>query len=174
MPGMRIAEIFRGYMPCQSEDVIAVRAIDALTKLYASRKSILTKSVQERAYAYGAVILILTLGIRMLLAQRKQAEAQLKAIAWLLREGRKPFTVPKPQPYGELPELNTAQTILRTVGKDLLVNVAGDALHLIGTSGSVCERNGDYASCLVASDWCRFLDTTSRERCATTDNGLRW
>src|SRR5262245_27420801 len=106
----------------------------------------------------------------MLLAQRRQAEAELKAIAWLLREGGKPLSVPKPQPYGDLSELNSEQTILRTVGKDLLVNVAGDALHLIGTSGSVCERNGDYASCLVASDWCRFLDQASRARCGTPDN----
>src|SRR4029079_6050335 len=106
----------------------------------------------------------------MLFGQRNQAEAELNAIAWLLREGRKPFQMPKVQPYGDLTELNTDGTILRTVGKDLLVNVAGDALHLIGTSGAVCERNGDYASCLVASDWCRFLDRTSRERCGTADN----
>jgi len=69
-----------------------------------------------------------------------------------------------------LTELNTERTILRTVGKDLLVNVGGDALDLIGTSGAVCERNGEYASCLVASDWCRFLDQTSRECCDTNDN----
>src|SRR6476659_8735189 len=105
----------------------------------------------------------------MLFAHRKQ-ETELKAIAWLLREGRTPFQMPKVQPYGDLTELNTEGTILRTVGKDLLVNVAGDALHLIGTSGAVCERNGEYASCLVASDWCRFLDQTSRDRCGTTDN----
>ena len=148
-----------------------MRGSNALIKLLPSKKVFLPKRMQERGYAYGAVILVLTLGIRMLLAQRKQTEAELKGIAWLLREGRNPFTVPEPQPYGELSELNTSRTILRTVGKDLLVNVAGDALHLIGTSGAVCERNGDYASCLVASDWCRFLDSTSRERCGTTDNG---
>ncbi len=128
------------------------------------------QSTQARKYVFGSLFLIVTLAIRMLLAQRKQAEEELKAIAWLLREGRKPFSVPKPQFYGELTELNTAQTILRTVGKDLLVNVAGDTLHLIGTSGSVCEKNGDYASCLVASDWCRFLDGASRTRCTATDN----
>ena len=125
---------------------------------------------QARRYVFGSLFLFGTLAIRMLVAQRRKAESELKSIAWLLREGRKPFSVPKPQPYGELTELNSAQTILRTIGKDLLVNVAGDALHLIGTSGSVCERNGDYASSLVASDWCRFLDHTSRSRCGTTDN----
>ena len=119
-------------------------ASNALIKLASSTKALVPKRMQGRGAAYGAVIVLLTLGIRMALAQRKQAEAQLNAIAWLLREGRTPFTVPEPQPYGDLSELNTARTILRTVGKDLLINVAGDALHLIGTSGAVCERNGDY------------------------------
>jgi signal transduction histidine kinase len=124
-----------------------------------------------RKYLAGSLLVLAAFAIRMLLAQRRQVEAELKAIAWLLREGRKPFQVPKLQPYGDLTELNAERTILRTVGKDLLVNVAGDALHLIGTSGSVCEKNGDYASCLVASDWCRYLDEVSRTRCGATDNG---
>ena len=141
-----------------------------MRKILSPRKLFLKTDTQARRYVFGSLFLIGTLAIRMLLAQRRQAEAELKAIAWLLREGRKPFSVPKPQPYGELTELNSEQTILRTVGKELLVNVTGDALHLIGTSGSVCERNGDYASCLVASDWCRFLDHTSRSQCGTTDN----
>lgn len=123
-----------------------------------------------RKYLVGSLLVFSAFAVRMLFGQRNQAEAELNAIAWLLREGRKPFQMPKVQPYGDLTELNTDGTILRTVGKDLLVNVAGDALHLIGTSGAVCERNGDYASCLVASDWCRFLDRTSRERCGTADN----
>jgi signal transduction histidine kinase len=128
------------------------------------------KSRRGRRYVVGSLLVFAALAIRMLLAQRKQAEVELQAIAWLLREARTPFKVPKPQPYGDLTELNTERTILRAVGKDLLANVAGDALHLIGTSGSVCERNGDYASCLVASDWCRFLDQASRTRCEESDN----
>jgi signal transduction histidine kinase len=133
-------------------------------------KALFGKGAQGRKYLVGSLLVLSALAIRMLLAQRKQAQAELKAIAWLLREGGKPFRVPELQPYGDLTELNSEQTILRTVGKELLVNVAGDALHLIGTSGAVCEKNGDHASCLVASDWCRFLDQASRGRCATTDN----
>ncbi len=134
------------------------------------KEALLGKTTKGRRYLVGSLLVLAALAIRMLLSQRKQAEVELKAIAWLLREGRKPFKVPKPQPYGDLTELNTQRTILRTVGKDLLANVASDALHLIGTSGSVCERNGDYASCLVASDWCRFLDQSSRAGCGTDDN----
>jgi signal transduction histidine kinase len=133
------------------------------------KEPFLGKRLQGRKYLVGSLVLS-ALAIRMLLAQRKHAEAQLKAIGWLLREGGEPFHMPKPQPYGDLTELNTELTVLRRVGKDLLINVAGDALHLIGTSGEVCEKNGDYASCLVASDWCRFLDQTSREQCGTVDN----
>jgi len=134
------------------------------------KEALLGKGPQGRKYLIGSLMVLAALAIRMLLAQRKETEVELRAIAWLLREGRKPFRVPKPQPYGDLTELNTEQTILRTVGKDLLINVAGDALHLIGTSGTVCEKNGDHASCLVASDWCRFLDQASRARCETNDN----
>jgi signal transduction histidine kinase len=134
------------------------------------KSTLLGKGTRGRRYIVGSLLVLAAVAIRMLLAQRKQAEAELQAIAWLTREGRKPFKVPKPQSYGDLTELNSDRTILRTVGKDLLVNVAGDALHLIGTSGSVCERNGDYASCLVASDWCRYLDEASRTRCNTPNN----
>jgi signal transduction histidine kinase len=134
------------------------------------KQVLLGKSAQGRKYLVGSLLVLAALAIRMLLAQRKQTEAELQAIAWLLREGRTPFKVPEVQPYGDLSELNTERTILRNVGKELLVNVAGDALHLIGTSGAVCEKNGDYASCLVASDWCRFLDQTSRANCGTADH----
>jgi len=133
-------------------------------------KTTLFSNPKARKYVAGSLFLFSVLAIRMLIAQRTEAETELKSIAWLLREGGKPFQVPKLQAYGDLTELNTERTILRTVGKELLVNVAGDALHLIGTSGSVCEKNGDYASCLVASDWCRFLDQASRERCGAADN----
>jgi signal transduction histidine kinase len=130
----------------------------------------ISRAAKGRKYFVGSLLVLSALILRTLLAQRKQAQAELNAIGWLLREGRTPFQMPKPQPYGELTEINTERTILRTVGKDLLVNVTGDALHLIGTSSAVCEKNGDYASCLVASNWCRFLDQASRTRCGTTDN----
>ncbi len=116
----------------------------------------------------GSVVQVL--GSSMEITERKQAEAELKAIAWLLRERTTPFTEPEPQPYGDLTELNADGTILRTVGKDLLLNVTGDAADLLGTSGAIQEKNGDYASGFFASHWCRFLDQASRERCGTTDN----
>ena len=106
-------------------------------------KTTLFSNAKARKYVAGSLFLFSALAIRMLIAQRTEAETELKSIAWLLREGGKPFQVPKLQAYGDLTELNTERTILRTVGKELLVNVAGDALHLIGTSGSVCEKNGD-------------------------------
>lgn len=133
------------------------------------REPFLSKS-HGRKYVVGSLFVFAALVLRTVLAQRKQAEAELKAIAWLMREGSRPFQTPQVQPYGDLTGINTKGTILRTAGKDLLANITGDALHLIGTSSAVFEKNGDYASCLVASDWCRFLDQRSRERCGTTDN----
>jgi signal transduction histidine kinase len=134
------------------------------------KKALFARDTPTRKYVLGSLFVLATVAIRRLLAQRKRTQSELKAIGWLLRESRAPFKVPELQPYGDLTEFNTDRTILRTVGKDLLINVAGDALHLIGTSGAVSEKNGDYASCLVASDWCRFLDQASRAGCGTTDN----
>jgi two-component sensor histidine kinase len=145
--------------------------IAAFAKVTPFLNPLLGQGTPARKYLVGSLFLIAMLVTRMLVAQRREAKEELRAIAWLLRDARKPLTEPQPQPYGDLSELNTARTILDTVGKDLLVNVAGDALHLIGTSGSVCEQNGDYATSLVASDWCRFLDEASRGRSVTVDNG---
>ena len=153
-----------------SQNLTSEDSKKAMPLSFPVKEVLLGKPTPGRKYLAGSLLVLAAFAIRMLLAQRKQVETELKAIAWLLREGRKPFRVPEPQPYGDLTELNTERTILRMVGKDLLANVAGDALHLIGTSGAVCEKNGDHASCLVASDWCRFLDQASRVRCDTTDN----
>jgi hypothetical protein len=86
------------------------------------KEVLLGRSTPGRKYVAGSLLVIAAFAIRMLLAQRKQVETELKAIAWLLREGRKPFRVPKPQPYGDLTELNTERTILRMVGKDSLAS----------------------------------------------------
>ena len=75
-------------------------------------------------------------------------------------------------PYGNLVELNTKRLVLDSVGEDVLAEIASDFLDLLQTSAAVYEANGDYAMGLVSSEWCRFLDTTSRNRCDTDDNTL--
>ena len=56
------------------------------------KESYFGKRLQGRKYLVGSLVLS-ALAIRMLLAQRKQAEAELKAIEWLLREGGEPQNV---------------------------------------------------------------------------------
>ncbi len=116
----------------------------------------------------GATVQVL--GSATDITERKQAEAELKAIAWLLREDATSSPVPEPQPYGDLTELNQAGIILRTVGKDLLTSMTGDAVDLLGSSGAIYEKSGHYASGLFSSHWCRFMDQASRARCGTADN----
>ena len=73
-------------------------------------------------------------------------------------------------PYGDVTELNTCRLILDSVGKDILNDIAEDAIDLLETSVAIYEVNGDYAFGMFSSGWCRFMDAASRALCRTDDN----
>ena len=92
-----------------------------------------------------------------------------KKIEWLLqpKKIKQDVTIPT---YGDLTAINQIRTILDSVGKEVLNKIVSDYLSLLETSAAVYEKNGDYAVGIFSSEWCQFLDCSSRALCKTKDN----
>jgi len=102
-------------------------------------------------------------------SKSKQLEDELRKIEWLLTKSFGDEELYNPS-YGNLAELNTARLILDSVGEDILIKLADDYISLLGTSGAIYEKNGDYALGIFSSGWCQFLDNASRNLCDTDNN----
>jgi len=108
--------------------------------------------------------------------QGKHADEGLKQLEWLMQADENfEFGVQKDaryrgQNYGDLEQLNTNRTIADSVGQEILSDIAGDYLDLLGSSGAIYETNGDYALGIFSSGWCRFMDQAARDLCDTEDD----
>ncbi len=98
---------------------------------------------------------------------KRQAEASLKAIEWLLEKPTETVAGGTSFSFGELTQLNRSRLIQESIGLTVLRDMLGGYLDLLGTSAAVFERNGDYAYRMVALGWCRLLDSASRALCKT-------
>jgi signal transduction histidine kinase len=102
--------------------------------------------------------------------KNNQPAQELKRIEWLLDNRvhmKQKHYVP---PYGNLVKINTCRLILDSVGEEVLREIVSDYLDLLGTSGAIYEKNGDYALGIFSSNWCRVLDKASRNLCRTDNN----
>ncbi|MCE8422610.1 MAG: PAS domain S-box protein [Candidatus Methanoperedens sp.] len=107
--------------------------------------------------------------------EKQQAEEELKRIEWMLSssqvlsiDDQPPYT--QYQEYGDLTGLNHNGIILTSVGKSSLADIVKSFPNLLESSSAVYEKNGDYASGIFTSKWCRILDMASRKLCNTENN----
>lgn len=112
------------------------------------------------------------IGFTQDITERKEAEKKLKDIEWMLSTGVKKLAdTEKYVPfYGDVTELNTERTILDSVDRTELEQIATQTINLLDTSVAVYEKNGDYAYGMFASGWCRFMDASSRRLCGRVGN----
>ncbi|BAH73653.1 PAS domain S-box protein [Solidesulfovibrio magneticus] len=104
------------------------------------------------------------------ITERKQAEASLNSIKWLVDKEVRPALAPEASEYGDLVQLNNSRVILNAVGSDILANMVQDYMEILSTSSAVYEINGDYAFGIFASGWCKTMDQASRRLCGCTTN----
>jgi len=101
---------------------------------------------------------------------RKQHQANLNNIAWLLEHEDLLKSSSRKTVYGDVTELNEERTIMDSVGKEVLNALSEDIMALLDTSFAVYEKNGDYAFGSFVSEWCWLMDNSSRNLCQTKDN----
>lgn len=105
------------------------------------------------------------------ITQEKKLQEELEQIKWLLtRNTEDLYKRSDSSAYGDLTELNTDRTILDSVGKETLQKIAGETIDLLESSIAIYEKNGDYATGLFSSAWCRLLDSQSRMLCGDVSN----
>lgn len=103
------------------------------------------------------------------ITERKQLEETLHSIKWMLSE-KDVNNNEYVSKYGDLTKLNENGLILTSVGKEKLIEISSEYLDLMETSSAIYECNGDYALGLFTSNWCRLMDTASRNLCGTDSN----
>ncbi|NCC23626.1 MAG: PAS domain S-box protein [Deltaproteobacteria bacterium] len=105
------------------------------------------------------------------------AAAKLEKFRWLVCPERTEKGLIAPS--GQCPanpayktEFSGTGAIGRCLDPDLLRQMAGECVELLGTSIAVMEKDGTYVLKADISQWCSLLDTASRTNCMAESNAM--
>src|ERR1019366_5904291 len=103
------------------------------------------------------------------ITQDKRVRRDLDQLRWMLSPQSAYSAGPLTQaPVCHYAAHTTAHLIRDAAGDTLLSEIAGDFQALMGTCFAVHEANGDLAYSVLVSGWCRFLDASPMQQCAST------
>ena len=104
------------------------------------------------------------------ITEQKRTRRDLDRLRWMLSPPASDLSpeLPAQGPVCHFAGRNTARLILDAAGDSLLCEIAAGFHALMGTWFAVREASGDLACSALVSDWCRFLDAGSLQRCAST------
>ncbi len=95
------------------------------------------------------------------ITERRKQESALRSIEWMLTKQHVESDIVSV--YWDLNDLNANRLIVDSVGLDVLKELMSDYISLLDTSAAVYENNGDYATVLLSSAWCQYLDKVSKQ-----------
>ncbi len=106
-------------------------------------------------------------GINLDITHSRQSDQELKNLEWLLTHKHRPFNINSNSQLTSSSTKDEYGEIQRSVGREMLLEIAGDFFELLDSSAFIFEKNGTCAISIISSPWCKLLCQMVRNQEAT-------